>query len=79
MTRAKARSASHAICGASRQWATRICTVPSDHCTAPEFAAGRRDLQCAVPAKAEATVGYDPEVEKAVQAITEQIMAQMAK
>ena len=37
----------------------------------------RPGVQCAVPAKAEAGSGQDEEVEKTVQAITEQIMAKM--
>ncbi|HEY6167361.1 MAG TPA: class II aldolase/adducin family protein [Verrucomicrobiae bacterium] len=37
----------------------------------------RPGVTCAVPAKQEATVGYDSEAEKAVQAITDQILAQM--
>jgi L-fuculose-phosphate aldolase len=37
----------------------------------------RPGVQCAVPAKPETTVGYDPEAEAAVKAITDQILAQM--
>jgi L-fuculose-phosphate aldolase len=37
----------------------------------------RPGVQCAVPARAEATVGYDADAEAAVKAITDQIMAQM--
>lgn len=37
----------------------------------------RPGTSCAVPAKPEATVGYDEEAEKTVQAITDQILAQM--
>jgi L-fuculose-phosphate aldolase len=37
----------------------------------------RPGVACAVPAKTDATVGYDPEAEAAVQAITDQILAQM--
>jgi len=37
----------------------------------------RPGVQCAVPARAEAAVGYDPEAESAVKAITDQIMAQL--
>jgi len=37
----------------------------------------RPGVSCAVPPKAEATVGYDEEAEKTVQAITDQILSQM--
>ncbi len=37
----------------------------------------RPGVQCAVPPKQEATVGYDTEAEAAVKAITDQILAQM--
>src|SRR5688500_17675594 len=37
----------------------------------------RPGVQCAVPARPEATTGYDAEAETAVKAITDQIMAQM--
>jgi L-fuculose-phosphate aldolase len=37
----------------------------------------RPGVSCAVPAKQETAVGYDEEAEKAVQAITDQILAQM--
>jgi L-fuculose-phosphate aldolase len=37
----------------------------------------RPGVQCAIPPKAEATVGYDTEAEAAVKAITDQILAQM--
>ena len=37
----------------------------------------RPGAQCAVPAREEATVGYDAEAEATVKAITDQIMAQM--
>ena len=37
----------------------------------------RPGVACAVPAKPEAGAGYDSEVEAAVRAITDQIMAQM--
>ena len=37
----------------------------------------RPGVSCAVPAKAEAGPGFDPEAEAAVKAITEQILAQM--
>lgn len=37
----------------------------------------RPGVTCAVPAKTEATVGYDEDAEKAVQAITDQILARM--
>ena len=37
----------------------------------------RPGVACAVPAKQDAVVGYDPEAEAAVQAITDQILAQM--
>jgi L-fuculose-phosphate aldolase len=37
----------------------------------------RPGATCSVPAKQETAVGYDEEVEKAVQAITDQILAQM--
>src|SRR6266508_2765387 len=39
----------------------------------------RPGVQCAVPAKAEVGSGQDEEVEKTVQAITEQIMAKMGR
>jgi L-fuculose-phosphate aldolase len=37
----------------------------------------RPGVSCAVPLKPEAVAGYDAEAEKAVQAITDQILAQM--
>jgi len=37
----------------------------------------RPGVQCAVPPRREAEAGYDPEAEAAVQAITDQILAQM--
>ena len=37
----------------------------------------RPGVQCALPARTDATTGYDAEAESAVRAITEQIMAQM--
>jgi L-fuculose-phosphate aldolase len=37
----------------------------------------RPGVSCAVPPKPEAVAGYDAEAEAAVQAITDQIMAQM--
>ena len=37
----------------------------------------RLGTSCAVPPKQETSVGYDAEAEKAVQAITDQILAQM--
>jgi hypothetical protein len=37
----------------------------------------RPGATCAVPERAEAAVGYDAEAEAAVQAITDQILAQM--
>jgi L-fuculose-phosphate aldolase len=37
----------------------------------------RPGVSCAIPGKQDALVGYDPEAEKAVQAITDQILAQL--
>jgi L-fuculose-phosphate aldolase len=37
----------------------------------------RPGVQCAIPAKQDAAIGYDPEAEAAVKAITDQILAQM--
>ena len=37
----------------------------------------RPGVQCAVPARQEATVGYDSEAEAAVKTITDQILAQI--
>ena len=37
----------------------------------------RPGVSCAVPPKQESSSGYDAEAEKAVQAITEQILARM--
>lgn len=49
-------------------------------CELCDNAEWRPGVQCAVTAKPEAgTVGYDEEAEKAVQMITEQIMAQLGK
>jgi L-fuculose-phosphate aldolase len=39
----------------------------------------RPGVTCAVTPKPEAAVGYDPEAEQAVQAITDQIMAQLRR
>jgi L-fuculose-phosphate aldolase len=46
-------------------------------CELCDNAEWRPGVSCAVPVKAEATVGFDEEAEKAVQAITDQILAQM--
>ena len=46
-------------------------------CELCDNAEWRPGVSCAVPAKREAITGYDAEAEAAVQAITEQIMAQM--
>src|SRR3954469_5243256 len=43
-------------------------------CDNPEWRPG---VQCAVPPRAETSAGYDADAEKAVQAITDQILAQM--
>jgi L-fuculose-phosphate aldolase len=46
-------------------------------CELCDNAEWRPGVQCAVPPRAEATAGYDGDAEKAVQVITDQIMAQM--
>jgi L-fuculose-phosphate aldolase len=46
-------------------------------CELCDNAEWRPGVQCAVPAKSEPAVSRDPEAEKLVQAITEQILARM--
>jgi L-fuculose-phosphate aldolase len=46
-------------------------------CELCDNAEWRPGVQCAVPAKRDHVVGYDSEAEAAVQAITDQIMAQI--
>jgi L-fuculose-phosphate aldolase len=46
-------------------------------CELCDNAEWRPGVSCAVPPKTEASVGFDEEAEKAVQAITDQILAQM--
>ena len=46
-------------------------------CELCDNAEWRPGVQCAVPASGPTTVGLDPDAEAAVQAITNQIMAQL--
>ncbi len=46
-------------------------------CELCDNAEWRPGVSCAIPPKQEATVGYDDEAEKTVQAITDQILSRM--